>query len=257
MIKAVFLDFDGTVYSHNTGRIPGSTLSAIRRAREKGILVFLCTGRSKWELKQFDITGLETDGMLLVNGQVVYDRDGNILFHHPIEGPLKEKIVSLYEKKEVPVYLVIPEENIFNFVNDLMREVQNEVSSEIPPVKEYHEEPVYMASAFAEAEEMTELVKGLGEDAEVTWWSAGAIDILPKGVSKVAGIDEVLNHYGMKPSETLAVGDGENDLKMIEHCGIGIAMGNSVDCVKEAADYVTDDIDEGGLYNAFVRYGLI
>ncbi len=257
MIKAVFLDFDGTLYSHRAGQIPGSALKAIRMAREKGILVFLCTGRAKAELKDFDLTGLETDGMILVNGQVFYGPNGKVLFEHPIEGILKEKILDLYNRKEAPVYLVTPEENILNFVNDTIIRVQNQVSSGMPPVRDYQGEPVYMASAFADEKTMKTIVEELGEETEITWWTPEAIDILPKGVFKTNGIDEVLSLYGISLSETLAIGDGENDRKMIEHCAIGIAMGNAADDLKQAAGDVTDDIDENGLYKAFIRYGLI
>ena len=55
----------------------------------------------------------------------------------------------------------------------------------------------------------------------------------------------------------MGIGDGENDIGMLQHCAIGIAMGNAADNTKKSADYVTDDIDEDGVYNALKHYGLI
>ena len=62
---------------------------------------------------------------------------------------------------------------------------------------------------------------------------------------------------GILQSETMGIGDGENDIGMLQHCAIGIAMGNAADNTKKSADYVTDDIDKDGVYNALKHYGLI
>ena len=64
-IRAVFLDFDGTVYSHVTEGIPRSTIEAVRKLKDKGILVFLCSGRSLPEMNEFDVSELDPDGMIL------------------------------------------------------------------------------------------------------------------------------------------------------------------------------------------------
>ncbi len=57
--------------------------------------------------------------------------------------------------------------------------------------------------------------------------------------------------------DTIAIGDSENDKSMLQAAGIGIAMGNATDNVKEAADDVTGSVDEDGVYDAFQKYGLI
>ena len=82
-IKAVFLDFDGTVYSHVTEGIPVSTVEAIRKLKEKGILVFLCSGRALPEMDDFDISELDPDGMILTNGLMAVDREKRIIYDLP------------------------------------------------------------------------------------------------------------------------------------------------------------------------------
>ena len=82
-------------------------------------------------------------------------------------------------------------------------------------------------------------------------------EILVKGISKASGIDRVLEYFGADLKDTVALGDSTNDLPMIEHAGLGIAMGNASDQVKEIADYTTTAVDEDGLYNAFKYAGLI
>ena len=76
-------------------------------------------------------------------------------------------------------------------------------------------------------------------------------------ISKSSGIDVILKHFNIDKEETMAFGDGENDIDMIQHCKIGVAMDNAVDSLKAVADYITDDIDEDGVYNALKYYELI
>ena len=62
---------------------------------------------------------------------------------------------------------------------------------------------------------------------------------------------------GTTPENALAIGDGNNDIEVLQFCGIGIAMGNANQSVKDAADFVTDDIDNDGWANAMKKVGLI
>ena len=256
-IKVLFIDFDGTLFSHSRHKIPDSALEAINLVRSNGILVFLCTGRAKSEFKQFDLSMLEVDGMVLCNGQIVLDNKGNILFENPIEGRLKDRIIEMYVTKKQPVYLANNEELMLNYENETIRRVQKAVSSQIPPVKEYSGEHFYMASAFYDNEDELAFLNDLKDDAEITYWHAGAVDIVPKGACKSNGILETLKLLNIPIEETIGFGDGDNDIDMLKHCGIGVAMGNSEDFIKEAADYVTDDIDSDGLYKAFKHFKLI
>ena len=74
---------------------------------------------------------------------------------------------------------------------------------------------------------------------------------------KASGIEQVTEHLGIARRDTLAIGDSDNDLEMLRHAGVGIAMGNAPDAVKAIADEVTGRVDEDGLHAAFVRHGLI
>ena len=66
-----------------------------------------------------------------------------------------------------------------------------------------------------------------------------------------------MERYGLRPGETMAFGDGENDIDMIRFAGIGVAMGNAIKNLKSAADYITTDIDDDGIANALQHFGLI
>ena len=80
------------------------------------------------------------------------------------------------------------------------------------------------------------------------------LDLAPEGVSKASGLDVVCERLGLTPADVLAVGDGNNDLEMLRWAGRGVAMGQSPDSVKEAADAVTGSIDDDGLATELRRY---
>ena len=88
-------------------------------------------------------------------------------------------------------------------------------------------------------------------------WEDDFCDILPEGDGKPNGLAHTLAHLGLTREQSIAFGDGGNDVTMLEYAGIGVAMGNACDAAKAAADYVTDDITADGLAKALAHFGLI
>lgn len=256
MTKIIFIDFDGTLYSHKQNRVPESAVNALNTIREKGIKIFLCTGRSLCELDDFDISMLKVDGLICNNGQAAYDEDKNIIYDYPCTGELKDTIVDVFNKKMFTVFIHTSTNVFCNYVSDFVVKVQSNINSPIPPVKAYENEDFYMCAIFNNYQDFDEFDK-LNEIANITYWADGAVDVVPKTASKAMGIEKIINHYGFKKEETMGIGDSDNDIDMVEYCEIGIAMGNGYESVKKSADYVTDDIDNDGLYKAFKKFNII
>ena len=80
-------------------------------------------------------------------------------------------------------------------------------------------------------------------------WNPMFADINVKGIDKATGLKEICQYYGCDTSNTIAIGDGGNDIPMLIKAGIGVAMGNASDEVKSVADIVTDSVDDNGIYN--------
>lgn len=76
-------------------------------------------------------------------------------------------------------------------------------------------------------------------------------------MSKAEGIDRMLARFGIGLDETMAFGDGGNDIPMLRHVGTSVAMGNAAPEVKQAADYVTTSVDDHGIARALRHFGLI
>ena len=106
-------------------------------------------------------------------------------------------------------------------------------------------------------EHQKKLLDDLLDECSVTSWNDTGIDIIPKDGGKSAGIRQYLDLLGIDRSESMAFGDGENDIDMLEFVGVGVAMGNADDAVKAAADYVTDTVDNDGIAKALQHFGLI
>lgn len=257
MIKIAFFDFDQTLYSHYSNSIPKSAIEAVNQLRNNGVKIFICSGRSLCEMDNFDLSAITIDGMIANNGQVAYDADNNILFDHPMDGLLKEKIVKKFKEKKVPLFVNTDVDVFANFINDAVIQTQKDINSPCPEVREYNGEKIYMSSAFYNSESEWDDLESIKALANITYWHDGAVDIVPNTASKANGIREILQLYGINQDETIGFGDSENDIDMMEFCKIGIAVGNAQDDVKYAADYVTSHIEEDGIYNACKYFKLI
>lgn len=78
-----------------------------------------------------------------------------------------------------------------------------------------------------------------------------------KEATKSAAIKKVLDYHNICESEAIAFGDGRNDIDMLEYVGLGIAMGNGEEQLKQKADFVTKKASEGGIYYALKEFGII
>lgn len=259
MIKAIFFDIDGTLLSHKTQNIPKSTLKALELLKEKGILTFIATGRHISEMKDMPTNSLEFDGYITLNGQYCFNNK-ELIYDLPIHKDDVRNIIELIDKKPFPCIFVEKELMYINYNNDVVQLVQDAISTPLPDVNDLHRgltEKVYQVIPYDINENQEEDILQLMPHSKKTRWHPLAIDIIPNNGGKQNGILKVLEYYNISKEETMSFGDGNNDLDMFEITGISVAMGNANDYVKKHASYVTDDIDEDGLYNALKHFKII
>lgn len=256
MIRAAFFDVDGTLLSFGTGQVRDSARETIRRLQERGIACVVATGRHYRQLKRLPVGDIPFDAYLTLNGQICLDREGKLFHGVPIHGAMKDRILQMYRDRTYPILLQSQDRMILNHVTDHVREVQALINSPIPPLGDPGEEPFYQAAVYVRRKDQDAFRKLLPE-CVVTSWSSEGVDVIARNGGKVNGIRAYLNLWNIAPEDTVAFGDGENDLDMLRFAGIGVAMGNAVKAVKEAADYVTVDIDDDGILKAALHLGLI
>ena len=249
MIKAIFFDIDGTILDGHNG-IPKSTQIALAKLREKGIKTIICTGRGYNETKPLNLKGF--DDYILLNGQICYDDKDNIVFKKPIKD--KEKLIELFNSKKFPFGLIDEKFSYLNYIDDYVRLVHESINLTLPEVKEYDGKDLYQALAYGKVKDYIE--KELPDFLAVSWHFDG-VDIVPKDSGKDKGVIEYCKLRNIDIKDTMSFGDGDNDREMLKTTGIGVAMGNAIDSVKVVADYITDRIDEDGIYNALVHFGVI
>lgn len=261
MIKAVFFDIDGTLVSFNTHKIPESTFLALGELKRKGIKCFIATGRS-WNQLQKVKEFPEFDGYILLNGSCCMTVEGKIIYQNCIKEIDLKALAEFQKKRNFPVEFVYVDYELMTESNEVVERAWANVDMNVPPIipmAECNKKGVYQLGVFLNREEEAELdiVTRFMPNCEAMRWSPDFFDIIPKGSKKSIGIDKIISHYGIALSETMAFGDGGNDIDMIQHAGIGVAMGNAGEEVKAIADYVTSSVDEDGVMNALKHFEVI
>lgn len=249
MVKVIFFDVDGTLFSHTQNAIPTSTKKALEQLKEKEIKRVIATGRHMLEMSMMPDMDIPFDAYITLNGQLCLDDKENVIFANPIVGADKECIVQMFHEKSIPIMLIEKDAMYINFVNKHVEIAQDEISTEIPEIGEYTGGEIYQAVAYIEKGQEDNIEKHL-QNCKITRWNNHAVDIISRTGGKMSGIKEYLKKNNIEQSETMAFGDGENDIDMLEFVQIGIAMGNASDNVKKYADFVTDSVDEDGIEKA-------
>ena len=256
MIKIAFFDFDDTLYSHKTHSIPFDAIEALELLYQNGIKIFIATGRNYQEFTMFEMPKHLIEGYLLENGHLCFDKDLNVIYESPLSKESMDKALFDFNKKERAVLFANKDMQYVNIIDDELIEAQKVISSPLPPVRDYQGEHIYMVSYFGSEEELEKLIP-LYPECTISYWSRQGIDIISGGGGKETGIHKILEHYGFTSQEAISFGDGDNDVPMLKATGLSVCVGNGIEAAKQAADYVSSDIDEGGIYQALKHFELI
>lgn len=276
--KIVFLDVDGTITNYENA-IPRSCKDAIKRARANGHRVYLCTGRSKAENPP-EIWDIGFDGMIGGNGCYV-ESDGEVVMHKLITAEQCRRIVDWLHERGLEFYL---ESNSGLFASEHFREAAAPVMLQYAKGKgASDEEAAQSAHDFADSliydgelyrddlNKVSFILSSyrdhLDSAAEFpdlvarTWGGKGEHalfgDLGVKDVDKGRAVHALVEYLGADMADTVAVGDAKVDIPMFECCGTSVCMGSGGDEAKAAADWVTTDVDDDGMLNAFEYLGLI
>ncbi len=260
MIRAIFFDIDGTLVSLKSKVYSASTADALEQLHRKGILVYVATGRSRFEIsEEHMLDGLYFDGYLTNNGQVALDADGNTIYSKPIDPKEAEAVLQIAQKLGLAIWIAAENGNIVSHYNERVRMAMQSIHTALPPIGDVWEalrRPIHKIVLFADAEEMRQVMRYAPHCRSTQWYEFGR-DVMSVEGGKHNAMREILQARGIDLSETMAFGDSENDIEMLRCAQIGVAMGNATPEAKAAADYVTDDEDADGIRNALLHFGLI
>lgn len=275
--RVILLDIDGTLVTY-ANVLPDSAARAVRRARAVGHRLYPVTGRSKAEMPEV-ITELGFDGFIGGNGSYVED-GGSVVMHQHLPGEECRALVEWLLDRGLAYYL---EANSGLYGSPGFREAalpavrasrhgtgQGDVSAVsvadvFPEMLDGGQEPredvnkiSYVLSSPDDLDAARDAFPALKHGS---WGGRGhdALfgDVGVAGISKSHAIDVLVDHLGVELEDTIGFGDAAVNLDMIEHCGVGVAMGNAPESLKAAASLVTDDVEDDVLARAFERLGLL
>ena len=257
-IKAVFFDIDGTLLSFKTHQVPESTVEAIRLLQTHGIKTIISTGRSINSIEH--IKFLDFDGYITFNGgycltntfevlhkQTINSNDIQSVMDYAKEKPLSFSFMS---EKEITIHDVTPE--IAGMYAHLNLPVPKLVNMDTVDTSS-----ILQTNIFLGPDEEKEFMENVMPNSLASRWTPLFADVNPKGLSKKVGIDIFCKHFGINIDNTMAFGDGGNDITMLKHVNIGVAMGNANPEVKQIANYVTNDVDDNGIWNALKHFKVL
>lgn len=257
-IKAVFFDIDGTIFSLKTKSIPESTIKAIKNLREKGIKVIVATGRSINDLSH--IKHIEFDGFLTFNGGYCMTVDGQVMFRQVINPDDIKNLINYSERSDVSFSLMYEDTVRVSHESPQVLELYRHVDIPVPPLYNKEDldiENVLQVNVFIGPENEDSFMSEIMPNSLSSRWTPLFADVNPGGVSKRGGVEYFCEYFNIDVSETMAFGDGGNDISMLKFVKLGIAMGNAGDNVKEIADFVTEDVDDHGVETALIHFGLL
>lgn len=242
-IKLIALDMDGTLLK-NDHTVSDRTRQTIKQAQEAGVTVMVSTGRPLVNCQEI-VESLELSSYLItVNGSEIWDADLNLIDRTMID---VEHIDQMYQlaKKHGTHYWSSTVGGVFN------------KTTSFPEKTTDHE---WLKFGFdVEDDEIREsILEELkqNEALEVTNSSLTNIEVNASGINKAAAIRKICDRLDIQMDQVMAVGDSLNDLAMIKESGIGVAMGNAQQTVKDSADWVTDTNEQDGVAKAIEKHVL-
>lgn len=265
---------DGTLLN-SKHKVSNASKEAIAMANEKGVLIVVSTGRMYSDAEYFsNLIGVKAP-VIASNGAFIKEKNNSVAIYKSIlEERLFVELLNIFVKHKVYPTFYTPEKAycgnlIMKFLVEYIK-LRGAMSSStkikyIKTMKQWDKVFKIEKNNIIKCEVMhkdqerlkkirTEIQKISG--IEIVSSSKHNIEITSKGVSKGRAVEILAEYYNIKKDEIIAIGDSENDISMIEFAGMGIAMGNAIDRVKQTSDFITDTNDNEGVATAINKFIL-
>ena len=270
--KLVVSDLDGTLLVNS--HLPEFNLNSIKKIREKGVKFCIATGRTiqstRYILKELDSYNKENEYSILFNGcTIIENKDNKILYFKGIEYEIANKLFEIGKKYNVMLLVytidacyvwksyeneVKRQEKLdekLTFMTDLNIDFIKEKKIPVTKIIFGSEDNKYLL------EIKKELDKIFKDDVSVSFSSEVYLEINSNNVNKGIALEWLSNYLKININETIAIGDNNNDLSMIEKAGLGICVKNAIDNIKSKAKYVTEKkFDEGAVKEVLDKFIL-
>lgn len=261
MYKLVAIDCDGTLLTDKK-QLTERTINSIKMASQK-VKIVISTARSFYRVEEYlrNMNLLNNDQYTICfnGGSIVNNGNQQEIESHTFSKENIEELILLSRQLGTQILLyayncLIVEEIPEKFKNN--KKINFEiVKMEELEINKYN---IYKVVFLDEPEKIVKMRKAVHKDIleqyEVTSSVPDYIEFVPKGITKYKALENLCSILGVEKSEVIAIGDAENDIEMIQFAGLGIAMGNADNIVKNIADDITDSNNEDGVAKAIEKY---
>lgn len=267
MYKLIAIDMDGTLLK-NDKTVSDRTKKTLNEAREKGVNVVIATGRpidgvSRY-LEELDMLG-ENDYVLSYNGGLVLKtKSREIISKIALTGADLHYLHKLSKELGVNIHAFSEVYGLITPKNSKYTEVEANINNIKIGINDYSkiedDHSIIKVMMIDEPEVLQKAVDNLPKEVYEKYTVVRStpyfLEFLNKEVNKGTGVKLLADHLGVKQEEVMTFGDAENDLDMIVYAGMGVAMANGFEEVKEAANYITDSNEEDGVAKAIEKFVL-
>jgi len=265
--KMVFSDMDGTLLWKGV-RLSVENSEAIRKAVDKGVDFVLCTGRGVFGvekyLKELDLMG-KKGYVVCQNGATIYDlRDMKLALKQGFSTEMIKPVTDYARSLGVEMFYYDDRtflvEKMTKTVEDYMEMMRAEPRIVSGPT-DYENDEITKCLFTAEPEVLEKVrlfaVDLLGDNINIFFSSPVYMEFASPVVSKGSALEATAKLAGVDLKDTIAIGDGNNDIPMIQKAGLGVAMKNGIDQIKAEADYVTErTAEENGVAEVLEKFVL-
>lgn len=259
----LFFDIDGTLITEDARRLlPASAKKAVRKARANGHLTFINTGRSFINVGT-EIRNIGFDGLVCGCGTYIHYND-KPLFHNILSKELCNKTALFARECKMNALFESAGKNGIDPelpLHPKILELKKRLEKLGRPINDYVGMPDFSFDKFTgwfnEDCQIQKFKDGIKESFDYIHRDEGFCEIIPRGFSKASGIDYLCKHFHIPLERCYAFGDSTNDLSMLMHVPNSIGMSNGMSEVLDVVSYVTDTVENDGLYKAMEHFRLI
>ncbi|KFK32536.1 hypothetical protein AALP_AA6G255900 [Arabis alpina] len=270
----IFCDMDGTLLNSNS-QVSKANAKALKEAMLRGLKVVIATGKSRPGatriLEKADLAGCdgivsESSPGVFVQGLLVYGRQGKEVYRGNLDPDVCREACLYSLEHGIPLIAFSQDRCLTLFDHprvESLHTVYSEPKAEIiSSVDQLIAEADIQKVIFMDTTEGVSSVirpywsEATGDRANVVQAQSDMLEIIPPGTSKGNGVKMLLNHLGVSPDEIMAIGDGENDVEMLELASFGVALSNGAEKTKAVADVIGVSNDEDGVADAIYRFAF-
>lgn len=258
-IKAMFFDVDGTIYAHRIHEFPSSTMKALKMLKENGYKVGISTSRCRYETKNLPsfFQTFPFDASCFDGGALVMEHD-QIIHKTPIDQSVLHEFFELCRIEGMPVRYSTYDGDYFTAPCDAdVRDNFFKLYLNMPIVKPYTTGEVFNMLVYPQSPRHLEMIRTYQDRLHLNEHGTKTMELTALHTNKSKGIETMAKHWQLSMEEIACFGDGFNDVQMLQCAGLGVAMGNAHETVKQAAHRVCDSVEQDGIYKFCREAGWI